>query len=105
MKSDCHVDEATLEKKGQAKKMHVRFRDLDAIEVKNVKANGERKSKHSEKWAENAFNEWRKFRGYSVEKSIADMSEEVDIKPFVGMLYEFTLQLTKADGSLYPPKS
>jgi hypothetical protein len=85
--------------------MHVRFRDLDDVEVNNVKTGGERKSKHCEKWAENAFNEWRKFQGYFIEKSIADMSEEVDVKPFVGMLYEFILQLTKTDGSLYPPKS
>jgi hypothetical protein len=43
--------------------------------------------------------------GFSVEKSIADLFEEPDIRPFVDLLFKFTLQVRKADGSLYPPSS
>lgn len=64
---------------------------------------GDRKSLHSEIWATNAFNEWRRFRGYSTEKSIGELSEEEDIRGFVEILKEFVLQITKQDGSLYPP--
>ena len=84
-------------------KRRVRFLDLDEKEVQNVEAGGERRSKHSETWAVNAFNEWRQFKGYSLDKSIGDLSEEEDVSEFVEMLFKFTLQVTKSDGSLYPP--
>jgi hypothetical protein len=83
----------------------VQFKELDATEVKNALAGGSRKSRHSEVWACNAFDEWRLCNGYSVEKSIADLSEEPDIRLFVNLLFKFTLQVRKADGSLYPPSS
>jgi hypothetical protein len=65
----------------------------------------DRKSRHSEVWACNAFDEWRLCNGFSVEKSIADLFEEPDIRPFVDLLFKFTLQVRKADGSLYLPSS
>ena len=83
----------------------MRFLDLDEKEVQNVEAGGERRSKHSKTWAVNAFNEWRQFKGYSLDKSIGDLSEEKDVSEFVEMLFKFTLQVTKLDGSLYPPTS
>ena len=82
-----------------------RFGLLDEVEVKNALAGGIRKSRHSEVWACNAFDEWRVCNGYSVEKSIADLSEEADIREFVDLLFKFTLQVRKSDGSLYPPAS
>jgi hypothetical protein len=82
-----------------------RFLDLNDEEVKNALVGGKRKSRHSEVWACNAFDEWRIYNGYSVEKSIADLSEEKDIRGFVDLLFKFTLQVRKSDGSLYPPNS
>ena len=83
----------------------VRFGLLDDVEVKNALAGGIRKSRHSEVWACNAFDEWRLCNGYNLEKSIADLSEEADIRGFVDLLFKFTLQVRKSDGSLYPPAS
>jgi hypothetical protein len=82
-----------------------RFLDLDDEKVRNALADGKRKSRHSEVWACNAFDEWRIYNGYSVEKSIADLSEEKDIRSFVDLLFKFKLQVRKSDGSLYPPSS
>jgi hypothetical protein len=42
-------------------------------------------------WAANAFDEWRVCHGYSVEKSIADLSEESDIRGFIDLLFKITL--------------
>ena len=101
----CASDEklkALILDKGKKK---VRFLDLDDTEVKNALAGGQRRSKHAEVWAINAFDEWRVCSGYSTDESIADMSEAKDIRPFVDMLFKFTLQVRKADGSLYPPSS
>jgi hypothetical protein len=70
-------------------KLH--FRELDDVEVKKALAGGERKSRHSEVWAANAFDEWRVCHGYSVEKSIADLSEESDIRGFIDLLFKITL--------------
>ena len=82
-----------------------RFQDLDAAEVKNTSMGGERRSLHSETWARNAFDEWRRFRGYSTEKTIGELSEAEDIRGFVEQLHNFVLQVTKHDGTLYPPTS
>jgi hypothetical protein len=82
-----------------------RFRELDEVEVRNALSGGKRKSKHAEMWASNAFDEWRICNGYSIEKSIADLSEEPDIRGFVDLIFKFTLQVRKADGILYPPSS
>jgi hypothetical protein len=70
-----------------------------------VKRGRERKSKHSEKWAARAFDEWRLCKGLSVDKSIGDLSEEENLHPFVEMLFKFFLQVQKVDGSMYPPNS
>lgn len=43
--------------------------------------------------------------GYSLEKSIDDLSEEEDVSDFVEMFYKFTLHGTRADNTLYPPTS
>ena len=82
-----------------------RFRPLDDTELKNTEQGGERRSGHSENWAKNAFDEWRRFRGYSTEKTIRELSEEPDICGFVELLKNFMLQVTKQDGTLYPPKT
>ena len=80
-----------------------RFRELDATEVKNTSMGGERRSAHSETWAKNAFDEWRRFRGIPTNKTIGELSEEDDIRGFVELLHDFALQVTKQDGTLYPP--
>ena len=82
-----------------------RFRALDPVEVKNTSMGGERRSAHSETWARNTFDEWRRFRGYSLEKTIGELSEEEDIRGFVEMLVDFLLQVSKQDGTLYEPGS
>ena len=82
-----------------------RFRELDEKELKNTSMGGERRSLHSEIWARNAFDEWRRFRGISTEKTIGELSEEKDIRGFVELLHDFALQVTKQDGSLYDPQS
>jgi hypothetical protein len=70
-----------------------------------VKNGGKRKSKHFENWAARAFDKWRLCKGYSIEKSIGDLSEEDDLHGFVEMLKKIFLQVRKIDGSLYPPNS
>ena len=81
------------------------FAELVPIEVDSARFGGKHKSKNAETWATNAFDEWRRCHGYSTAKSIADLSEEDDLHVFVDMLFEFTLQVRKLDGSLYPPTS
>ena len=79
-----------------------RFRELDSKELENIAVGGERKSSHFKLRATNAFDEWRRFWGYSTKKYIGEMSEEEDIRDFVKLLVEFVLQVNKQDGSLYP---
>jgi hypothetical protein len=69
-------------------KKKVRFLELDDVEVRNALARGRRKSKHAEVWAINAFDEWRICNGYSTDKSIANMSEAIDICPLVDLLFK-----------------
>ena len=52
---------------------------------------GERRSLHSEIWAKNAFDEWRRFRGISTEKTIGELFGEEDIREFVETLKDFVL--------------
>lgn len=52
---------------------------------------GERKSASSENWVKNAFDEWRRFRGISTEKTIGELSGEEDIQEFVETLKDFVL--------------
>jgi len=82
-----------------------RFRQIDPKEREHMKTGGERKSIHTEIWALNAFDEWRAFKGFGIEKSVADLYEEPNIEPLVRMLEDFFLELTKKDGTLYPPQS
>lgn len=82
-----------------------RFRQIDPKEREHMKTGGERKSRHSEIWALNVFDEWRAFKGFGIEKSVADLYEEPNIEPPVRMLEDFFLELTKKDGTLYPPQS
>ena len=89
----------------KVKPKSVRFADLVESEVNNVQEGGKRKSRNGETWAANAFDEWRRCHGFSTVKSIADLSEEADLHVFVEMLFKFTLQVRKQDGSLYPPTS
>ena len=78
---------------------------MDDAEVKNTLARGQRRSKHAEIWAVNAFNKWQISSGYSTEELIVDIFEPKHIRPFVDMLFKFNLKVRKADGSLYPPSS
>ena len=68
-----------------------RFGVLDEVKVKNALAGGIWKSRHSKVWACNTFDEWRLCNGYNVDKSIANLSKEVDIHGFVDLLFKFTL--------------
>jgi hypothetical protein len=53
--------------------------------------------------AAEAFDDWRQFQGISTLKSIGDLLEEPDLKPFVEMLTRFILEVKKKDGSHYHP--
>ena len=56
---------ALIPDKGKKK---VQFLDLDDTQVKNALAGGQRRSKHVEVWAINAFDEWRVCSGYSTDQ-------------------------------------
>jgi hypothetical protein len=52
----------------------------------------------------NAFDEWRVLHGLDTTRSIVDLlKDEYFVKDLVDMLSSFVLQVTKKDGSLYPP--
>ena len=70
-----------------------------------VESGGRRRSKGTENWASNTFNEWRSFRGFPISKSLADLSELPDVKPLAAMLKDFFLECVKKDGTMYPPSS
>jgi hypothetical protein len=89
----------------KTKTKSVRFADLVDSEVVNVQEGGKRKSRNGETWAANAFDDWRRCHGLSTAKSIADLSEEPDLHAFVDMLFKFTLQVRKQDGTLSSPTS
>jgi len=80
-----------------------RFRNVDEAELQNVMKGGRRRSSQSENWARKAFDEFRKFKEYSIESSIEDLSEAADVVPLVDMLQLFMLQVAKRNGELYPP--
>ena len=75
------------------------------MEVATIAAGGDRKSKHAKTWAICAFNEWQVCFNHSTDLSIEELSEQSDLRGFVQMLHDFALQVTKKDGSLYPPGS
>jgi hypothetical protein len=79
------------------------FENATVEEMEAVRKGGVRRSEASEKWAARAFDDWREFRGFSIEKSIGDLFEEADLKPFVDMLVRFVLEVKKKDGQLYHP--
>ena len=62
-----------------------------------------RRSKGTENWASNTFNEWHAFHGYPISEILADLSELPDVKPLVAMLKDFFLECVKRDGTMYPP--
>lgn len=80
-----------------------RFGEAQVDELKIIEAGGIRKSIRVERWAVKAFDDWREHRGYATIKSIADLSEEVDVKPLINMLVFFFLEVKKQDGTLYNP--
>jgi hypothetical protein len=80
-----------------------RFGIATAAELKNVRRGGERRSEASERWAAKAFDDWRQFWGISTSKSVGDLLEELDLKPFAEMLTRFILEVKKKDGSHYHP--
>jgi hypothetical protein len=70
-----------------------------------VKAGGKRHSAKVEQWAAKAFDEWRTCRGHSTETSIADLSKEPDVQPFVDLLASFFLEVRKCNGIHYIPST
>ena len=82
-----------------------KFLPHDAKESALVQSGGRRRSKGSENWASNTFNEWCTFRGYPISKSLVDLSELPDVKPLAAMLKDFFLECVKKDGTMYPPSS
>jgi hypothetical protein len=62
-------------------------------------------NKHVQLWARNAFDEWRIFCGFDIEKSILDFLEsEMIVKNLVNMSL-FVLQVAKKINTMYPPPS
>jgi hypothetical protein len=80
----------------------VRFAALVPYEVINARSGGKRKSQNGETWAANACNEWQCCHSFSTAKSIVNLFEEDDLHVFVDVLFKFTLQNWKQDGSFYP---
>jgi hypothetical protein len=78
-----------------------RFGTVTTVEMENVRRGGERRSEASERWAARCFDDWRKFRGHSIAKSIGELSEQADLCPFMDMLTKFILEIRKRDGALY----
>lgn len=81
-----------------------RFLVIDDKELENVNKGGWRVSKHAKLWAKNAFDKWRSFCGFDINKSITNLLEdESSITNLVDMLSSLVLQVAKQDDSLYPP--
>jgi hypothetical protein len=79
------------------------FRIAIAAELENVRRGGVRRSEASERWATRSFEDWRRIRGLSVEKTIGELSEEADLKPLTNMMVQFMLETKKQNGDLYHP--
>jgi hypothetical protein len=47
----------------------------------------------------------QKFHRLSMERSIGEMSKDLDLRPFVDMLTKFMLEAKKKDGKLYHPNT
>ena len=71
------------------------FGTATATKLENVR------SEASEKWAAKAFDDWRQFWRISTSKTVGDLSEELDLKPFAEILTRFILEVKKKDGSHY----
>jgi hypothetical protein len=59
--------------------------------------------KHVEVWAAKTFYEFQKFKGFPLTKSIRELLEESNLRPFVNMFIMFMLEVTRRDDGLYPP--
>ncbi len=80
-----------------------RFLEVNVKELENVEKGGHKASRYGENCAKNAFDEWRKLCGFGTERSIANVSKDVNsIKELMDMLAMFILQVATKDGSLYP---
>jgi len=67
---------------------------LDEKEIEHVNKGECKASKHVESWAKNAFNEWRVFCGFNMEKSSVDLfKDENFVMDIVDMLSCFVLQV------------
>jgi hypothetical protein len=44
---------------------------------------------------------WHEFCSLSIAKSIGELSEEADLRPFMDILTKFILEIKKRDGALY----
>lgn len=55
------------------------FINVDDKELDNVNKGSHKANKHVKLWAKNVFDEWRKFWGYNLEKSIIDLFESENI--------------------------
>jgi hypothetical protein len=79
----------------------VRFKIATVVELENVRRGGVQRSQSNEKWASRRFDDWRKIRGLSIEKSIGDLSEEIDLKPLTEMVIRFMIETKKQNSDLY----
>jgi hypothetical protein len=61
---------------------------LNKTKIQNTLLKRKSKSKHREIWSCNAFDEWRLYNYYYVDKAIANMSEVLDIQPFANLLFK-----------------
>jgi len=80
-----------------------RFGKATAEDYEEVAKGGPRRSIHCERWAMRAFDAWRIDRGASIDKSIADMSEDEDLSILLELLVQFFLEVKKQDGTMYSP--
>jgi hypothetical protein len=81
------------------------FANVSVEDLGVVQSRGKRRSAKVEQWTARAFGEWRTCHGHSIEKSIADLSEEPDVQPFVDLLVSFFLEVRKRDGTHYIPST
>jgi hypothetical protein len=82
-----------------------RFRIAIAAELENVRRGRVWRSEASERWATRSFEDWRRIRDLSVEKTIGELSEEADLKPLTDMMVQFMLETKKQNGDLYHPNT
>jgi hypothetical protein len=59
--------------------------------------------KHVEVWVAKTFDEFQKFKGFPLSKSIGELLEESDLKVFVNMFIMLMLQVIRRNDGLDPP--